>query len=219
MKINTLVLDVNGFLTKELDYLHTLKQGFFNFMGFVMVKEERKEYMAKYMAAHKTEKKEWDAKYRLVHKDKIKEYNAEYRATHKKELKILSTKYEREHKKYRREYKKQRRSIDPLYKMMCYLRNRTRRVFKAMGLNKPTKTEELLGADFRTVMQHIEAQFIFGMSWDNHGEWHIDHKKPLAEAKTEKRLIKLCHYTNLQPLWAKDNIGKGAKLNYTTNTL
>ena len=49
------------------------------------------------------------------------------------------------------------------------------------------------------------------MSWENHGEWHIDHKKPLASAKTEEELKKLCHYTNLQPLWALDNIRKGAK--------
>ena len=50
------------------------------------------------------------------------------------------------------------------------------------------------------------------MNWDNHGEWHIDHKIPLSSAKTEKELIGLCHYTNLQPLWALDNLKKGNKI-------
>ena len=84
-----------------------------------------------------------------------------------------------------------------------------------MGLNKPCKTEELLGADYKTVMRHIESQFIFGMSWEKVGkEIHIDHKIPLAKAKTEKQLIKLCNYKNLQPLWAEDNRMKHDKINH-----
>ncbi len=52
------------------------------------------------------------------------------------------------------------------------------------------------------------------MSWDNHTKygWHIDHIIPLASAKTEEELKSLCHYTNLQPLWAKENLSKGAKI-------
>jgi hypothetical protein len=50
------------------------------------------------------------------------------------------------------------------------------------------------------------------MSWDNYGEWHIDHIIPLASADTEEEVLKLYHYTNLQPLWAIDNIRKGSKI-------
>ena len=50
------------------------------------------------------------------------------------------------------------------------------------------------------------------MNWINHGEWHIDHIIPLASAKNEKELIKLCYYRNLQPLWAFDNMSKSAKI-------
>ena len=60
----------------------------------------------------------------------------------------------------------------------------------------------------------MESQFTDGMTWDNWGKygWHVDHKVPLSSAKTPDELIKLCHYTNLQPLWAKDNLSKGAKI-------
>jgi hypothetical protein len=50
------------------------------------------------------------------------------------------------------------------------------------------------------------------MSWDNQGQWHIDHIIPLASAKSEEELYKLCHFTNLQPMWAVDNIKKGSKI-------
>ena len=49
----------------------------------------------------------------------------------------------------------------------------------------------------------------FYMSWDNHGEWHLDHKTPISWNETEEDLIKLNHYSNFQPLWAFDNLSKG----------
>ena len=58
---------------------------------------------------------------------------------------------------------------------------------------------------------YIENKFTEGMSWDNYGKWHIDHIIPLNSAKTEEEIIKLCYYTNLQPLWASDNIRKKDK--------
>lgn len=47
------------------------------------------------------------------------------------------------------------------------------------------------------------------MNWQNQGKWHIDHIKPLASAKSVDEIYELCHYSNLQPLWAKDNYTKG----------
>jgi hypothetical protein len=93
------------------------------------------------------------------------------------------------------------------------LRSRTWIAFKNKGYSKTSKTQEMLGVDWEVCKAHIERQFTKGMNWDNQGEWHIDHKIPLASANTEKELKKLCHYSNLQPLWAEDNISKSDKIN------
>jgi len=187
--------------------------------NYLFHREERIEYVTKYNIEHKEHRKGYKKDYRITHKDEIKEYQLKYRLKHEKKLKEFKKKYNLIHRKETNTYIKQRKLRDPLYKMKCYLRNRTYEVFNKMGLNKPAKTEIILGADYKTVMRHIESQFIFGMTWKNYGEWHIDHKKPLALAKTEKQLIKLCNFKNLQPLWAEDNCRKSNKLNYTTNLI
>ena len=107
---------------------------------------------------------------------------------------------------------KQRKLTDPLYKLTRNLRSRTHDAFKRKGYSKTSKTAEMLGVPYEIAFAHIERQFTKGMTWENHGEWHIDHIIPLASAQTESELIKLCHYTNLQPLWAKDNKSKHANV-------
>ena len=72
--------------------------------------------------------------------------------------------------------------------------------------------EDILGETFDNVRLHIEKQFIDGMSWSNFGEWHIDHIVPLSSGKNQDEWVKLNHYKNLQPLWAKENLQKGARV-------
>ena len=79
-------------------------------------------------------------------------------------------------------------------------------------MSKKKKTFEMIGCTPDELRNHLSKQFIDGMSWDNYGEWHIDHILPLVSAKDEEEVVKLCHYSNLQPLWAKDNLIKGCKL-------
>lgn len=112
----------------------------------------------------------------------------------------------------RKEYQKSKREQDPLFKLKHNLTNRTISAFKHKRWNKNTKTQKMLGADYETVKNHIESRFKKGMTWDNQGEWQIDHIIPLSSAKTERELIELCHYTNLQPLWAEENMLKGNKI-------
>ena len=65
-----------------------------------------------------------------------------------------------------------------------------------------------MGEEWDNVKLHFESLFQPGMSWDNYGQWEIDHIKPLSLATTEDEVIKLCHYKNLQPLWKIDNLNK-----------
>ena len=116
-------------------------------------------------------------------------------------------------KEYLKEYNRKKRKTDPLFKLQNNLRCRTYQAFRNKGYSKNTKTQEMLGVDWEIAKQHIERQFTKGMNWENQGEWHIDHIIPLASAKTPERLKQLCHYTNLQPMWAVDNLSKSDSIN------
>ena len=81
---------------------------------------------------------------------------------------------------------------------------------------KSDKTENILGCTIEEFIEHLQSLFVEGMTLENNGQcvecWHIDHKIPLASAKNEEEIKKLCHYTNLQPLWSRDNISKNSKI-------
>jgi|LakMenE01Jun11ns_1017448.scaffolds.fasta_scaffold9746451_2 hypothetical protein len=76
-----------------------------------------------------------------------------------------------------------------------------------------TLLECFLGCDAEELVRHIESQMLPGMTWSNYAAdgWHIDHIKHLSgfDFDFTRELKVACHYTNLQPLWAKDNIRKG----------
>ena len=172
------------------------------------IKKYNKEYQKQYREANKEKIKENRKQYREANKEKIKEINKKWNVANKEKLK----KYREANKERANQYYKERLKTDPLFKMKRYLRSRTRSAFKGKGYKKSSQTHEMLGVDWEVCKAHIERQFKKGMKWSNHGEWHIDHIIPLASAKNEKELIKLCYYRNLQPLWAFDNMSKSAKI-------
>jgi len=100
---------------------------------------------------------------------------------------------------------KKRFETDDLFRFRVLMAGVTYSAFKKKGYSKTTQTHKLLGVDFLIAFNHIEKQFIKGMTWDNRGKWELDHIIPLASAKSKDELIKLCHYSNLQPMWKKDN--------------
>lgn len=108
------------------------------------------------------------------------------------------------------------------FKISTYLRNRVKAVIKGKGTNKAKKTLDLLGCSLLELKLHLESKFEVGMSWDNYGfyGWHIDHIIPCSKfdlTKPEEQ-VKCFHYTNLQPLWAQDNLRKGNKLENGTDS-
>lgn len=135
------------------------------------------------------------------HSEKIKENRKNYYKNNKEKVITKMT-----------IYKKMKFETDPFYRMTRRLRNRLYYALKNTTWKKNTHFTEYIGCDRDTLISHIQSQFTEGMTWDNLGDWHIDHKEPLSLAKTEEELYKLCHYTNLQPLWAKDNLSKSNKI-------
>jgi len=115
------------------------------------------------------------------------------------------------------EYCKNRYSKDPLFNLSVRVRRRIKVFLKGRGLDIRTSTRKMVGCDTVALKKHLESLFKTGMSWENKNKWHIDHIIPLASAKTESEILQLCHYTNLQPLWAKDNLTKGGKLEKAIN--
>lgn len=157
--------------------------------------------------------KKWNEK----NKDKLKSYkrlNTEKIALYKSNWRKNNIDRVNEKK---RAWKKLNKDTNPLHKLKENLRRRTLKAFKVKCWNKNNTTKEILGIEYIELFNYIENKFTEGMNWDNQGKWHIDHIIPLASAKTEEELIKLCHYTNLQPLWAIDNLKKGDKIQICYN--
>ena len=119
--------------------------------------------------------------------------------------------YRENYKSRKQEQRKERRDKDPIFNLTNRLRCRLWKYLKILNITKTNKTFDIVGCSPQFLKEHLETQFTDGMSWDNRSEWHIDHIIPLSSAKTEDELYKLCHYENLQPLWAEDNLKKSNK--------
>lgn len=102
-------------------------------------------------------------------------------------------------------------ATDPAFRIMWSLRCRLSRILA--GRRSDTTALVTCGCTRDALVQHLEAQFQPGMTWENHGAWHIDHIRPLASFDLTDHAQRTAanHFSNLRPLWAKVNIDKGAK--------
>ena len=103
---------------------------------------------------------------------------------------------------------------DPEFKLMKTLRSRLGSAIKNQNATKSDNTMKLIGCSISFLKGYLEARFTEGMTWENHGKWHIDHIKPCSSFNLldEKEQQECFHYKNLQPLWADDNLSKGDKI-------
>lgn len=111
------------------------------------------------------------------------------------------------------DYEKNKYRTDPQHKIKILLRGRLGMALKAGGVKKAASTLALLGCSLKHLKAHLESLFKPGMAWENHGPiWHIDHIKPCAKFDlTDPEQQKICfHWTNLQPLFALENLQKAA---------
>lgn len=128
---------------------------------------------------------------------------------YRKQTSIFRNKNKDKINEQNREKMKIRRETDAIFRIKQNLRTR---LFIAVK-HKKGHTMELIGCSIDELIEHLTKQFTIGMSLQNYGKWHIDHIRPCASFNLENKdeQMKCFHYTNLQPLWALDNIKKGAK--------
>lgn len=168
--------------------------------------DKKKEYYIskskRWYARNKDRKRESVQHYREKYKKWYNDYQATYREVNKEKL-----------REYSRKKDNHRYKNDVFYFLKKKIRNRTNDAIRAQLANKPCSFTESLGCDPEKLIMHIESRFQPGMSWGNRHKWHVDHIKPLSSFNLSdpEEFKKACHYTNLQPLWIKDNILKSDK--------
>jgi len=155
-------------------------------------KKRKKEY--------EQSKKGKEAKRRYFNSAAYKEYKKIYN-------KLDST------KKLWQKNAKKRRETEPLFKLKAYVRTRINDFLKVRNMRKSNGTFVIIGCTPEFLKSYLEKKFKPGMSWQNHTKtgWHVDHIVPLASSKTPEEALKLMHYSNLQPLWATENLKKGGR--------
>ena len=154
-------------------------------------REENKEYHSEY---HK--------KYRQENLDKIKDYHKDYYKTNKDKIvsKVVSN-------------RRERKKVDDLYRFFLSIRRLIKNSINRGNFTKKSKTYKILGCSYEEFKVYLESKFEPWMNWENRGlyngelnyGWDIDHIIPISIAVSEEELLKLNHYTNLQPLCSKIN--------------
>jgi len=174
-------------------------------------KDEYRERDKKWRLENKDRKKEQSKKCYILNKEKILKQNKEYRLNNREKINERQKKWKLKNKNILNMKERLKRKNDIGY---CLTKRLRRVLWGALnGRDKSKKTLELLGCTIEEFKKYIESKFTKRMSWDKMHLIHIDHIKPCAafDLTNPEEQAKCFHYTNLQPLWAIDNLKKGAK--------
>lgn len=234
--LHVLIDRANGFgcktLAKRHGGSHAQISKFCKEMGFGQIKpsDQLLSNGQKYAKdAQKIYEEEWIKEVRSVKKDRtwathpavqnwntMKRYYADPVA-HNKRCEAWKSRNVEKVRANRRAWKPGYFEKNPSAKIADNLRIRLNGALKAQLAGKQVSATDC-GCSMDFLVKYLEQRFELGMTWDNYGlyGWHIDHIKPCASfdltKKSEQK--KCCHYTNLQPMWAEDNIRKSDKLDY-----
>jgi len=208
-------------------------------------REKNSDSLKNYQKIYRTENYEkikiYKKEYAIVNSEKINNYNRE--RSKRLDVKDQKKKYREDNKDYYKNYykeyynlnkeeivsnvyknKRNRIDNDPIFKLYIRISGLISNSFKLKSINKTKKTNEILGCSFEEFKLHLESKFEPWMNWENRGlyngelnhGWDIDHIIPISSAESEDDIIKLNHYTNLQPLCSYINrVVKRDKINLT----
>ncbi len=176
-----------------------------------------KEYNRLWELRNRANRNEYRNKYLVLHRDRINKLRRLLYLKNRdfilKRNRIANKKYYEKNKQKIFQYHYNRIEKNDFFRMKTRLRSRLYKFLKLKGFTKKCKFNEYVGCSPEQLRIHLEKRFLRGMKWSNYGLWHIDHIIPISVAKTEKSIYRLFHFSNLQPLWALDNISKSNKYN------
>lgn len=180
--------------------------------------EKVKARMGAWRAANFEKLKAASAEYRAANPEKSKAASLAWRAANKEKTKSRMAAWRKANReKIKADYAAWRAAkyrTDANFRIACTIRGHLGRIVKAGGVKDATSIS-YVGCTVAQLRQHLEKQFAFGMTWRNHGEWHIDHIIPLAAfdfAGFPAQIKQAQHYTNLRPVWAAENLRKSDAL-------
>ena len=173
----------------------------------------RKQYSDLNYYRFKEKNSNYKKKARKTNPEKFAEREKIYRINNPDKVKLRRKTYYENNKEKQFKYVRERIKTDPVFKLVNNMRRRISVFLSLNGITKKNKTFDIVGCTPQFLKEYLEQKFTEGMSWELIGQHiHIDHITPLSSANTEEDVYKLCHYTNLQPLWAFDNLSKGSKI-------
>jgi ATP-dependent Lon protease len=155
----------------------------------------------------KKRKSENHKKWSEQNKEHLKQYIKEYRKNNVDKIRQI-----------KRDYERYRKASDPAYKLISNFRTAIYQVLKENNVEKNKHYFDILKYTPEELISHLEKQFTDSMTWENYGEWHVDHRMPISsfnfESVDDDSFIKCWSLENLQPMWGKENITKGDKIIY-----
>jgi hypothetical protein len=173
----------------------------------------RKQYSNLNYHRFKEKNSNYKKKVRKNNPEKFAEREKIYRINNPDKVKLRRKTYYENNKEKQFKYVRERIKTDPIFKLSNNMRRRISIFLSLNGITKKNKTFDIVGCSPEFLKEYLEQKFTEGMSWELMGQHiHIDHIIPLSSANSEEEIYKLCHYTNLQPLWAEDNLKKGSKI-------
>jgi hypothetical protein len=176
--------------------------------------EWKREYSRKWYIENQEHIKEYSKKYYEENKSKERERSKRFFENNPDYRKNYSKKWKENNPDYEKEWLRNKREIDPAFRLS---KNLGRHIRESINRCKGGyHWEDLLGFTLQELKEHLEKQFKSGMTWNNYGIWHIDHIRPISSfsfnSYKDKEFKECWALSNLQPLWAEDNLKKGNKL-------
>lgn len=181
--------------------------------------DAKKQANQKYYAANRERCKAKARAWREANSERAAAVAAEYRKNNGHVRRANYAANRKARNKWHYEYQRDKAASNPqfaMYRKLVVMMSRAMLRHRAgRKVTGASRIVQLLGCEWLTFLAHIESQFQPGMTWENHSVtgWHFDHIKPLSsfDLTDEEQLRAACHFTNVQPLWAADNVRKGAK--------